>query len=339
MPRTITAVGFSPESRMPSRPDRAEGLAGPGLTPLPEEWWQVSLRVQVDLVEPTTALFEAVTPGGVSVDWPFQQGDSFGTAELDASAEARVSCYVPSKSAPALVAALRAHLRELGRTDAARRLETVRRRRAEWETAFQRFLRPIHVGRLLVRPWPCAEVPREGEVVVDLKPGLAFGTGQHPSTRMALAALVTWVRPGDVVLDFGAGSGVLSCAAARLGAKRVVAVDVDSQSIAATRHNARRNAAEHIVEVRQADTPAGSGGPYDVVVANISARVIEQALPVLAAATRPGGHCLLGGIIDAQVERLQRAMAALPNGSLEVQEVCGDGEWRSLHTARAASVH
>ena len=339
MPRTATGAASSPGSEMPSRPDPGAAIVGAAVASTPEDWWQVSLRVPADLVEPTAALFETIAPTGVAVEWPFEQGEEFGAAVRDAAAEARVSCYLPADSARELLADLRGRLRALGHSAAARRLETVRRRRADWETAFQRFLRPIRAGRLLVRPWPCAEVPREGEIVVDLEPGLAFGTGQHPTTRMALAALADWIRPGDAVLDFGAGSGLLSCAAARLGAARVLAVDLDPQALEATRRNARRNGAVAVIEARRAEAPPGDGPPYDVVVANISAGVIVQALSALARATRPGGRCLLGGVIATQLPRVRQAVGLLPAGNLDLEEVDGDGEWRSLRCARPAPVH
>ncbi|MDE2640268.1 MAG: 50S ribosomal protein L11 methyltransferase, partial [Chloroflexota bacterium] len=178
-----------------------------------------------------------------------------------------------------------------------------------------------------------------GEVVVDLEPGLAFGTGDHPTTRMALAALERTVHPGDRVLDFGTGSGVLACAAARLGAAAVLALDVDPQAVAAARRNVALNGLDGVT-VAQADAPPTGGAPYDVAVANISAGVIVQVLPALLAAVRPGGRCLLGGIIAPQLARVTRALAGTTMGGqpLRPSEVHSDGEWRGLEVVRPAGL-
>ena len=333
---------------MPSAPESA-GPQAPAPARREDEWWRVSLTVSADALELTTALFEQVTPAGVVVDWPFQQGEDFGEVTLVGDAGTggtlgpRVCCYVPASQLSDARALLRVLLERAGRGAEFAALEFDAQRRSDWETAFHRYLQPVRAGRLLVRPRPCAEVPRRGEIVVNLEPGLAFGTGGHPSTRMALAALERVVRPGDRVLDVGTGSGILACAAGKLGAASVHAFDIDPQAVEAALRNVALNGLAN-VEVRLADAPAvgkrdgatpGDGDPYDVVVANISAGVIVTMLPALAANTRPGGHCLLGGIIAPQLPRVAAALRATP---LQQHEVDSDGEWRSISLTRAARV-
>lgn len=314
--------------------DPTNSAAGAGAPAAEDEWWEISLRVSQAALEPTTAVFESVTPSGVVVDWPFQQGEDFGVAAVPPTALPRICCYVPGSQLADAWSALRGLLRETGRAAEAAQLVRTSRLRSDWETAFHRYLRPVRTGRLLVRPRPCAEVPREGEVVVDLEPGLAFGTGGHPTTRMALAGLERLVRPGDAVLDFGTGSGVLACAAARLGAARVLALDIDPQAVQAARRNVALNRLSTVTVV-QAAIPPTAGDPYDVVVANISAGVIVAIVPLLGKVLRPGGHCLLGGMIAPQLPRVSRALAVAP---LRQREVESDGEWRSIHAARAADL-
>jgi ribosomal protein L11 methyltransferase len=269
------------------------------------------------------------------VDWPFQQDQEFGHLEILRTAQPRVCCYVPGSQLPDASSALRSLLRRRGRAAEADDLELTSRSRSAWETAFHHYLRPVRTGRLLVRPRPCAEVPREGEIVVDLEPGLAFGTGGHPTTRMALAGLERLVQPGDRVLDFGTGSGVLACAAAQLGAAHVMALDIDPQAVQAARRNVALNRLS-TVSVVEADTPPAASAPYDVVVANISAGVIVASATQLGEIVRPGGHCLLGGIIAPQLSRVLDALAAT---SLRQRRVESDGEWRSIHAARATDLH
>lgn len=318
---------------MPSAPDPA---APPASAQVEEaEWWRIALPVPRAELEPVCALFEQVTPAGVAVEWPFRQGEDFGEVELEpGGAEPRVVCYVPASRLSDARAELRSLLRRTDRAGRVVALEFESQRRADWETAFHRHLRPVRTGRLLVRPRPCAEVPRRGEIVVDLEPGLAFGTGGHPTTRMALAALERIVRPGDRVLDVGTGSGILACAAGKLGAAQVHAFDIDPQAVDAARRNVARNGLA-TVEVHVADAPPTGGGSYDVVVANISAGVIVSLLPALAANTRPGGYCLLGGIIASQLGRVSAAGAQT---ALQQREVRNDGEWRSIELTHPTRV-
>ena len=315
---------------MLSAPDPAE----PGISagPAGDEWWQVSLEAPRSHLETVTAIFERVVSAGVVVEWPFEQGEDFGTAEIQPEAAPIVSCFFPAGAAVEQIAELRAQLSAAGLTCESRKLEQSVRRKSDWETAFHRHLRAIRVGWLLVRPRPCADVLRAGEIVVELEPGLAFGTGSHPTTQMALAGVERLVRPGSVVLDFGTGSGVLACAAARLGAGAVLALDIDPNAVLAARRNAALNAA-HVVRVCQADAPPDDAGAYDLVVANISAGIVVSALPRLAAATRPGGDCLLGGIIEPQLGRVREALSGT---SLVQQKVESDGEWRTVYATRTA---
>lgn len=136
-------------------------------------------------------------------------------------------------------------------------------------------------------------------IVLDIDPGRVFGDGEHPTTRMALDVLADRVRPRDLVLDVGCGSGILAVAAARLGAARVVAVDRDPEAVAVTLANAERNGVTDAV-VASTTSVADVSGMFDVVVANLGGRVVVEVLaPVLAARTaRPGGTLVVGGLLD-----------------------------------------
>ncbi len=141
-------------------------------------------------------------------------------------------------------------------------------------------------------------------VVMRLDPGLAFGSGSHPTTRLCLAALAGLPLDGLVVLDYGCGSGVLAVAAALLGATRVVAVDHDPQALTATRDNAGFNGigAPRLETLAPQDLPPAdrAARQFDVVVANILANPLIELAPRLTALTRPGGRLLLSGVLEAQ---------------------------------------
>jgi ribosomal protein L11 methyltransferase len=166
----------------------------------------------------------------------------------------------------------------------------------DWVRLTQAQFQPIRITpRLWVVPtWQRAPDPDAINIVLD--PGAAFGTGSHPTTRLCLQWLVRNIRGGERILDYGCGSGILAIAALKLGAARARGVDLDPQALVAARANAMQNgvAAEFVA-------PGGEAGfDADVVAANILANPLIALAPLLAAATRPGGHAVLSGILEDQ---------------------------------------
>lgn len=314
---------------MPSLPDPP---ASPS-TPPDDEWVELSLALPQPEAEHAAAILERFAPAGTATVLPFVQSDDFGLPTIRADAVAVVSCFFPVQDWAAMQPKIAAALQAADWTTEPPGMQVQRLRRQDWETAWHAFVEVVRCGRLVVCPRPRTHDPLPGDVVVQLEPGLAFGTGSHETTRMALAALEATLQPGQTVLDFGAGSGVLSCAAARLGATRVDAVDIDPQAIYATKRNAALNNVSSIVHVQEGNAPGA--GIYDVVVANITAATVVRHVAALAAATKPGGVCILGGIIEAQVERVRRAVAET---ALEIREIDADGEWRTIRAARPANL-
>lgn len=176
----------------------------------------------------------------------------------------------------------------------------------DWVRRTQSQFGPIRVGeRLCIVPSWCPAPNEESAVVIHLDPGLAFGTGSHPSTRLALAWLERTLRGGERVLDYGCGSGILALAAAKLGAAEVVALDVDRQALEAAAANAHRNG----VDLRLA-APGGPASPeFDVIVANILAGPLITLAPELAARARSGARIALSGILDTQADEVICAYA------------------------------
>jgi ribosomal protein L11 methyltransferase len=175
----------------------------------------------------------------------------------------------------------------------------------DWVRKTQQQFQPICVapGMWIVPSW--CDPPDPGAINLRLDPGMAFGTGSHPSTRMCLDWLAQNLPAGARVLDYGCGSGILAIAAAKLGATAVVGVDVDEQAITASHDNARLN-----------DVRARFGSPdllreatYDVVVANILANPLQLLAPLLAAKVRAGGSIVLSGILEPQADAVKAAYA------------------------------
>jgi ribosomal protein L11 methyltransferase len=148
------------------------------------------------------------------------------------------------------------------------------------------------------------EPPAQARQVIRLDPGLAFGTGTHPTTRMCLRWTATHPVAGQRVLDYGCGSGILAIGAARFGAGEIDAVDIDPAAVRAAQDNAQANA----VALR-AGLPDAARGEYDTVLANILATPLKVLAPLLCAHVKPGGHLVLAGILERQAEELQAAYA------------------------------
>lgn len=176
----------------------------------------------------------------------------------------------------------------------------------DWVRAAQAQFAPIRIDdRLWIVPSWCEPV-NVAAINLTLDPGLAFGTGSHPTTRLCLRWLSRELRVGESVLDYGCGSGILAIAACRLGARRVVGTDIDRNALVASRANARRNGVKG--SFLSPDRLAiNERAPFDVIVANILANPLILVAPALAARVREGGRLVLSGILDAQADAVVTA--------------------------------
>jgi ribosomal protein L11 methyltransferase len=169
----------------------------------------------------------------------------------------------------------------------------------DWVRLTQSQFDPIPISdRLWIVPtWHTPSDPSAINIVLD--PGLAFGTGSHPTTRLCLRWLDDNLTGGESVLDYGCGSGILAIAAMKLGAANAVGVDVDAQAVIASRDNASANGVENVQFFLPNDAPKGS---FDLVVANILTNPLRMLAPLLAGATRQGGQIVLSGILETQAQ-------------------------------------
>jgi len=197
-----------------------------------------------------------------------------------------------------------------------------------WE---REWLRDFHAARFGRRLWVCPRhelVAQRDAIVVRLDPGLAFGTGTHPSTAMCLEWLDGAQLAGRELIDYGSGSGVLAIAALKLGARRAYALDIDPQAICATRENALANGVEARLELceHRAQLPART----EVLLANILSTTLLSLSAELAALVTPGGNVVLGGILDEQ----EREVAACYAAWFDISCHARRGGWVSLHGRR-----
>jgi len=202
-----------------------------------------------------------------------------------------------------------------------------------WRHAWREYFKPSRVGtRIVVRPpWEEATA-REGDIVVVIDPGIAFGTGTHESTRLALAALEGLVRGGEAMLDVGTGSGILAIAARKLGVASVLAIDIEPEALVATNENAARNEVGGIVTSSKAVGTIQK--PFPLVVANVESRVLIPHAAAVARTVAPGGQLLLAGLLVPELDELRAAYEA---EGLTFVAHATERDWIAMTFRRAAS--
>lgn len=200
----------------------------------------------------------------------------------------------------------------------------------DWETLWKKHYKPLPIGeRLIIKPsWEDYTATPE-QVVIEIDPGMAFGTGQHATTRGCLVALERHLRRGMAVLDLGTGSGILAIAAAKLGASQVLALDINPAAVAVARSNAQANGVSDAVAVTLGTLPKDKTWRrnFDLVVANITAQVIDELAEPLVRSLKPQGILIAGGIIE---ERLEEVSMRLQKEGARIIGVLSDAEWRTI---------
>jgi ribosomal protein L11 methyltransferase len=296
------------------------------------DYIEIIATVPASQTEQAADALRAATGGDVWIETPFTQADLESDAVIRRDGSAQVHAYVPrDRGGDVAVEAARA----LGGEGIEPRVAVRDVAEEDWAESWKEYFHIERYGeRIVVVPSWRAFERGAGDVVLTLDPGMAFGTGQHETTRMCLEAIERHVRPGMRVLDAGCGSGILAIAAALLGAHEVRAVDIDANCVRVTEANARANGADAIVRAAEGSLggawpfaePAAAAG-FDVVVANIIARVIIEIAVPLVAALAPGGRLIVSGVIG---ERERETCDALAAAGARVESVRVMGDWRCI---------
>ena len=279
-------------------------------------WHELSITVPFEYVEPVSYLFERYGYG-LSV-------------ETKPGEHAVLRSYLPSLSRQRLAhievgIKLASSVAELGELEI-----TPLGTDEDWRDSWKQHFTLLRVGKnLVVKPSWIEYEAKPKDVVIDLDPGLAFGTGYHPTTYSCLEALEEIVKPGHSVLDVGTGSGILTIAAAKLGATHITAVDIDGHAVRAARKNFRRTGISDLVNAESGSIPnsATRGRTYDVAVANISARGIRLVSPAIPDLLSPEGVFVASGII---IDQHDEAASAIADAGLVVEEMRQREDWLTV---------
>ena len=294
------------------------------------KWLELSVSAPPEFVEPLSHIFYRYGHGGVALE---QQG-GFNPDEGETASETAwvtLKTYLPiNESTDERRNLIDVGVRLVAHVGPVTELVARTVDEDEWQNSWKDHFHVLRVGRrLVVKPTWREYDPRPTDVVIVLDPGMAFGTGHHPTTRSCLEQLERLVAPGASVLDFGCGSGILSIAASKLGASSVLGVEADSSAVRVAKQNARENGVQHNVLVVEGTLPRPEARPgaFDVAVANISAKVVSEASTELVKAVKPGGVVIASGIIVDNKAVVERSMAA---AGAALADTIVDGDWVTL---------
>jgi len=300
------------------------------------DWIEISLQTDGEAAEAIAELLQRYGHQGVSIEQMGIMPDSWDEGEVPPPEQLLVRAYIPDDDRV---------------TEAKAKLETAlghmsmmypmpkpvyrNVQETDWAEAWKAHYHPVRLGcNILIRPnWIDVETKPE-DIIISLDPGMAFGTGTHPTTQLCLESLEDLVTHGIRVLDLGSGSGILSVAAAKLGAVDILAVDNDPIAATVSTENAEENGVSDQITAQTGslDTVLHSARPFDLVVVNILARVIiAMCKDGLGQTVRSGGKAIFSGIIQEQVDDVE---AALRSTGLEPYKRRVQGDWVAIEATR-----
>ncbi len=305
------------------------------------KWMEINLLAPASCVEALSAVCNDLGLGGVVIEHsrPGQeQTAGLFPVALDTGLEPKgsnhciVKAYVPENKD--ILPDLRQKLTEVEAFFGVKcRFFIKEVREEDWAESWKQYYHVLRIGRkFLIKPsWePCQSLP--GDLVIEIDPGMAFGTGLHVSTRFCMEFLEKYIQGGEIVVDAGCGSGILALAAAKLGAQRVLAVDLDEVAIKVSRENIWRNHLSGRIEVMVGDIiPVIRDAVPDFIVANITADVLVRLIPSAAGSLKTGGYFVGSGIVESGWESVRETLA---EHGLIIIETMQEEEWIGVITKK-----
>ncbi|KUG04298.1 ribosomal protein l11 methyltransferase [hydrocarbon metagenome] len=203
----------------------------------------------------------------------------------------------------------------------------------DWETSWKKYYHTFKVGeRLVIKPSWEEYRPENHEIIIEIDPGMAFGTGIHASTRFCLIFLDEYIKGGEEVIDAGCGSGILSIAAAKLGARSIKAMDVDEIAVQVARENIALNHLEHKIDIAYGNIVEEiENMEADVILANITAEVVEMLIPRAAKILPPGGYFFGSGIVDSRWPGVKKQLESC---GFTIEKVLMDTDWMGVSAVK-----
>jgi ribosomal protein L11 methyltransferase len=306
------------------------------------KWSEISIHTTNEAIEPISNILHEAGASGVVIEDPFElakeREDQFGEIyQLDPQdypdEGVIIKAYIHVNSFLAetvdgikeAINGLTLHNIDIGKN----KVSIIEVNEEDWATAWKKYYHPVKISErfTIVPTWEEYTPVNSDELIIELDPGMAFGTGTHPTTVMCIQALERTVQKGDRIIDVGTGSGVLSIAGALLGAEKISALDLDQVAVTTAKMNIELNQVQEIVEVSQNNLLEGIVEPVDGIVANILAEVIVRFTDDAAKIVKKDGYFIASGIIQP---KKQEVKDALTKAGFEITETLLMEDWVAL---------
>ena len=310
-----------------------------------EYWTKIAVNTSPEAVEAVAGILMEAGAGGIEIDDPNIWQESVGTncygelypeiRPISPNAPVKVIAYLAGDCRMVeVIATIKKRvlaLKNVGLDASPGTISTELLAESDWAHSWKEFYHTQRVGEhLVIKPTWESYIPQPGDMVLELDPGMAFGTGEHETTRLCLEQLGKRIHPGSIVYDIGTGSGILALAAAKLGAAKVIACDLDPVAVSVARGNIAHSGLDEKISVQEGSIDA-IPGQANLIIANIIADVILEILPTVVDRLVKGGYFLAGGITR---ERRDEVVDALKASDLTLVAEAKEGDWVSLVSKR-----
>ena len=310
------------------------------------KWFEIAIHTTNEAVEPVSNILHEAGASGVVIEDPLELikerenvfGEIYQLNPADYPDEGvMVKAYIPVTSFLAeTIEAIKDSINNLSSYDidlGQNAVSISEVHEEEWATAWKKYYHPVKISErfTIVPTWEEYEPVSSDELIIELDPGMAFGTGTHPTTVMCIQALERTIQEGDLVVDVGTGSGVLSIASALLGAKHIQALDLDEVAVESAKMNVKLNKVQDLVDVSQGNLLDGVDEQADVVVANILAEVIMRFTDDVGKVVKTGGYFIASGIIQPKKEDVKNAIIT---SGFTIEETIQMEDWVALIAKR-----
>lgn len=309
-------------------------------------WTEITIKTSPEATEAVYGVLYAFNAGGISVEdstlvndanrstslWDVIDDDILARYQTNT---ATIKAYFPPETnIEDIIIRLREGMTRAGEyIPSAFDISTASVDEQDWENSWKKYYKPIRVGRnILIKPlWETAETT-ENDIVLELDPGMAFGTGTHETTRMCLALLEDYINTDSVMLDIGTGSGILAIAAAKMGAQSVTAGDIDPVAVKIARENAEINKAADKINIVCGNLTECIDGKYNIITANIIADAIIQLTENISGFLTDDGIYITSGIINHRIDDVKNA---LEKSGFIIKQCKTEGDWAAIVCTRS----